>query len=296
MEVDVIQHEPADEIVPALVRALASLDTHDVQVALALAELGDIELPNDTGTPEDAEIISPLAAFYLAFELEKAGLLRTAEAITGLFAAGAITIPLGTTAQLLRNFWQERRNRLTEAERTELYERVFEAPYFDRLFGAVARDIARHADNVEHLDWREAVSLEQSARQLIGFLTMRAGGMTAFAARDIVSAISEAIRFLRDGTLQRSFGVTNLWGLVKAASTDNSMSSSRLQQHVDRGKSGQVILTWLAEATRRGEWRLDPANSDYRTVIAAAQNWIGANFATATVGAWREDVSSAAVA
>jgi hypothetical protein len=44
----------------------------------------------------------------LADELEHASLLRIAESIAGLFASGAITHPLGATAQLIAEFWIRR--------------------------------------------------------------------------------------------------------------------------------------------------------------------------------------------
>lgn len=268
-------HDQHEDLRRALAQALAALDVHELRFARGLSEFGNIELPEGQSSSAAAQNLEPIGPFYLAYELERAGLLRTAELVTGLFASGAITLSLGTAAQLLRKFWQDRHERLTDAERAELFGRVFEAPYFDRLFGALARDLVSHADNQQYPSWQEAVSLEQSARQLIDFLATRASGMTAFAARDIVSAINEAIRFLRDRTLQMAFGVNSLWSLVAVAANDN-MSATLLQQYVDRGKSGQVILHWLTQAAAQGDFRLDPAAADFRELVGAAQRWLSA--------------------
>lgn len=268
---------PGDDLLPVLGHALSVLDLHDLRVALALSDLGSIDLPEGPSVADQAEILTPLGPFYLAYQLEQAGLLRTAELIAGLFASGAITASLGTAAELIRKFWQDRRNRLTEAERNNLYERAFEAPYFDRLFEAVMRDIAAHADNGDVADWREAIALEQSCRELVDFLAARGGGMTAFAARDIVSAINEAIRFLKDPGLQAAFSVRNLWDLVRTASDGAAASNSQMQAHVDLGKSGQAVFGWLAQASHRGSLRLDPHAPDFRELVLAATRWLQAD-------------------
>ncbi|WP_295386043.1 hypothetical protein [uncultured Thiodictyon sp.] len=261
------------ELAAALTLALGSLDRHDLRLALILGELGDIELPPGLDAGEQAESLAALGPFYLAYQLEQAGLLRTAETVAGLYAGGAITADLGTAGQLLRHFWQGRRNRLTLEERQQLFGRVFESPHFERLFAALVGDIVSQADNRGVPDWREAAALEQSARRLSDFLAERAGGMTAYAARDIVSAINESLRFLGDPALQRAFGVTNLWALVRAAAAQGDGATFDLQRHLDLGQSGQVILRWFARAARGGPLHLDGASADFPALMMAAETW-----------------------
>jgi len=268
-------------LIQALAEALGSLDRHDLRIAIILGELGDITLPPDADLSEQTEHLAALGPFYLAYQLDLAGLLHTAETVAGLYAGGAIPGSLGTAGQLLRAYWQGRHTRLTAAEREQLFERVFEAPHFDRLLAALARDIASHADNRDLPDWREAVALEQSARRLIEYLAGRAGGMTAYAARDIVSAINEAVRFLGDPGVQRAFGVTNLWALVRAASSRETGATDALQRYLDLGKSGQALLSWLTAAARLGHPRLDPGAADFSSLIMAAETWRQAQGGTA---------------
>src|SRR4051812_37426035 len=113
---------PARRIDPRLLRVLAqALDTvrrvaaRRNARAQALAELGDIELPDSAPTAEDAQNLAIIAPLYLACELEHAGMLRTAEMIAGLFASGTITQPLGPTEQLIAAFWKTRNERLSAA-------------------------------------------------------------------------------------------------------------------------------------------------------------------------------------
>lgn len=113
---------------PTLLRTLAQamdavrqLSARRAARAGALAELGDIDLPDTAPTTEDAQHLEVIAPLYLAHELEQAGLLRTGELVAGLFASGAITQPLGPSAQLIADFWRGRRERLAEAERQQLF-------------------------------------------------------------------------------------------------------------------------------------------------------------------------------
>ena len=262
------------ELVHALAQARAALDGHAARLAQALAELGAIDLPDGPAPAVHAELLEPLGPFYLAYQLDFTGLLSTAESIAGLYASGAIEAPLGSSVHSILEFWRERRNRLTAAERKELFTRVFEQPYFDRLLRALAQDLVRHADNAGQPDWQEAVALEQSARQLISFVEDRAGGMTAYAASEIIGAINTALRFMRDRALQAAFNVRDLWSLVKVAAGDPNASGMPIQNHVDLGKSGSSLLAWLARAARTGALRIDPAAPEFTKLMTAAQRWI----------------------
>ena len=251
-----------------------TLDRHSRVLAQSLAELGDIELPDGRPSALDAELLKPLGPFYLAFQLDQAGLLRTAEQIAGLYGSGVITAPLGAAGGLLRQYWQDRHNRLTDSERTELFGRVFEAPHFERMLFALMHDIAAHADNGAVQDLREAVALDTSARALADFLAQRASGMTSFAAQDIVASIAQALAFLREPALQAAFSVRSLWALVRiSVSGDAATGATEISNFVDRARSGQTVLGWLAQNIGGG-FRLDPRDAAAQELIAAAQRWL----------------------
>ena len=103
-------------------------------LAMSMQEVGDIALPNlsITGNAQarDYSVLKTLAPLYLAFELEQAGVLKTAERIAGLFFSGAITQPLGEAEPLITEFWQNRRQRLSKKERDSLFQQTFERRYF----------------------------------------------------------------------------------------------------------------------------------------------------------------------
>ena len=239
--------------------------------AAALAELGDIELPDSAPTAEDAahlEVISPL---YLACELEQAGLLRTAELVAGLFASGAITQPLGATAQLIVEFWRGRRERLAAAERDQLFAQVFEPQAFYPMMQALCDALADQLDSPPRVsDIHARVVLQEAADALAGWLSPRAVGMAAYAAQDIVQALSQATRFLRDRLLQTAFGVHDLWGLVTVVASQQG--GGDIRGRVELGRAGATVLGWLAGAVPR-RYAFDPAAAEGRQLMAAAESW-----------------------
>lgn len=255
----------------ALASALAALNRHQAALSLALAELGDIDLPPGAPRPEDRAQLHAAAPLYFASELEAAGVLSSAELIAGLFASGAITQPLGPTTQLLHKFWRGRRERLGEQERSALFARVIEAPHFDRLMTGLCTALVAQADSAE---LHEQVALSIAAQSLGEFLVQRVDGMATMAARDIVDSVNAGLGFLRDRLLQTAFGVRSLWQLVAVGGAETGRTATSVQQHVDRGRAGQTVLSWLAAHYTEAAPQLDARNAADVAVISAAQRWL----------------------
>lgn len=269
------QHEHTP-LLQALATAFATLDRHEAARSLALAELGDIDLPPGPPRPEDRAQLEAAGPLYFASELEAAGLLPTAELVAGLFASGAITQPLGPTAQLLHTFWRGRRERLDGNERGALYARVIEPPHFERLMAALCSAIVAQASMA---GLREQIALAEAAQSFGEFLTQRVDAMAAFAVRDIVANINTALAFLRDRLLQTAFGVRSLWQLVAVSGAEQGRTATSVQRHVDQGRAGQSVLTWLAAHYTEVAPRLDGANPADVEVIGAATRWLSGRIA-----------------
>lgn len=261
---------PYAALLGAVSVALGALDAHDVAYAQALARI-DFDLPEGAPTVEDRVQLNAAAPLYFASELERAGLLPTAELIAGLFVSGAITQPLGPTANLLHDFWRGRRERLDADERNAIYARVIEAPHFDRLMRVLCEGIIAQADGV---DLREQVVVATHAQSFAAFLAQRVDPMASIAARDIVETLNTALVFLRDRKLQAAFAVNDLWRLVAIVGSQNGIPAGAAQQHVERGRSGQTVLLWLANHYADNAIRLDAAKPEDVEVIVAAQRWL----------------------
>jgi hypothetical protein len=242
-------------------------------IAKALADLGDIELPDSAPTAEDARNLVAIPPLYLASELEQAGLLRTAELVAGLFAAGSITQPLGPTAQLLHTFWQGRRERLSAEERQQLYAQVFEPEAFYPLMQALCDALANQLDNPPRAsDVHAQVAMAEAADTLGGWLSPHAAGMAQFAASDILQALSQATHFLRDRMLQAAFGVHDLWGLVGAVGNAQGQGIQTARERVELGRHGADVLAWLAGGVTQA-YAFDPASAQGQLLMRSAEGW-----------------------
>jgi hypothetical protein len=265
---------PHAALLQALSIALQATGRTAPGLARGLSELGSIELPDD-GPASEPPTLQAAAPLYFASELEAAGLLPTAELVAGLFASGAITQPLGPAARLVNDYWRSRRERLDEGERSAIFARVVEQPYFGQLMRALCAAIVAQADGT---DLRERVQLETAAVSMARFLGQRTDPMAVLAAGELVANIDQALGFLRDRMLQQAFGTRSLWQLVAVAGAGRGQGAGDVQRHVDQGQAGQTVLLWLAREGGRPAPRLDPADL---ALIGAAQRWLAGDAAAA---------------
>jgi hypothetical protein len=262
----------------ALAGALGILHAQELRRARALQDLGAIDLPGASPSGGDPALLESLGPLYLAHELERCGLLRTAELIAGLFASGAITQPLGPTAQLIGDFWRARNERLNPQERQFLLEQTFSDAGFYPLMQQLCSALTALADNRDASDIRESVQLSQAGVLLVDALGRSAGGMLGLAAREVIEAINAATRFLRDRMLQAAFGVRDLWELVSVAGGATGVSPTEIRQRVELGASGVRVLSWLTQAyTATGDVALNPVAPGAAEVMTAAQRWLMAH-------------------
>jgi hypothetical protein len=150
-----------------------------------------------------------------------------------------------------------------------------------RACDALCQALVALTDNAGIEDVRENVGLETAATALAEGLWPSISGMVAFAARDVVDAMNAALRFLRDRSLQLAFGAIDLWTLVAITNRARGLSAASARGHLDRGRSGKVVLRWLADGVARGA-RLDLADPHAEGVIAAAERWLAASHAGGT--------------
>lgn len=269
---------------------------HATGLSFALNELGDIELPNVApATKDDQAQIRAIAPLYLAAQLEETGLLSAVETLSGLAISGALRGDLGSAAQLIENFWQGRNDRFHEKERRALFVRLFgaeqpeDAAYLPAKQGANASFESLMIDLTESLYKLDEQSLGGrygnihsqnrlaiAARMLAENLLHRGGGMTAFAAKEILTTIQDAVRILQQPPVQRAFGARSMWSAVRVISTRYLRLNPEVSSLVTRGKSGLVILTWLAESLPHLNLT-HPLEAPDHSVVGAAIGWLQAS-------------------
>ncbi|TQV85960.1 hypothetical protein [Aliikangiella coralliicola] len=247
-------------------------------LAQTMQALSDIALPDlrgdISGQARDYSALKTLAPLYLAFELEQAGLLTTAERISGLFFSGAIDQSLGDAEKAINQFWQNRHKRLNQSERETLLQQTFEARFFYPQFSKLCEAVTALADNEQQRDFQEEVSLDIILQSLREYFYSRSLGMITFASEDILNSISLALTFLKARALLTAFGVHSLWGLL-AVSADKQ--EYKVRQHAEMASAGMYIINWMA-TPNAGQIQFSNPQVSSR-LFSAAHRWLLA-FAT----------------
>lgn len=220
---------------------------------LGSAALAALDLPPLTGAPIDAAQLRVAAVLLWAREVEAAGVLPFVEGLASAVVGGTIFLPITAAGDRLGEFHKRRGDRLTEGERRALFERVFDGGTVALFEALVARldELGRDRDLLRSSHGQARVTL--AARQLAVALSARTAGFAAFAAREIVAAVREALDLLRDPDLAAALGpggVSNVLRWHGQMVLGRSVDPSR---HFARARAGQQVLAWLASVALRLE-------------------------------------------
>jgi hypothetical protein len=273
-------------------RLLAAYESFAAE--FALADLGDIELPPVIGSSEaDQASLRAAATLYLAYELESARLLPAVEMLAGLFASGALQSNLENAAPLLAAFWRGRKERFSAQERRAFFARLFGDTSGPGLAGEGGRNtefeglminltealyrLDEHANFGSGATPYEETRLRAAANRLAANLALRSGGMAGFAARDILTSTQEALIILKEKVAEQAVSARSVWEAVRNITRRYLNESVDISNHVTRGKSGQIVLAWLAEVLPRLDLPGPPLISLDHPVIGAATAWLQAS-------------------
>jgi hypothetical protein len=261
--------------------------------AAGFADLDDIELPPVLHTEANQADLRAVAPLYLAAELESAYLLPSVELLAKLFVTGGLPIRAGEGAQALMNFWRTRKERFSPEERAAFFAHLFgyqtglnladSAPHsanFEPLLRQMAQLLAEFANESLRSAWARRPSdaaLRSVAAQLATFLAARSGGITAFAAREILDANQQALSLLKYPEVQSALAARNVWTALRSIAERFLSASPDIINRVTRGQSGQLLLGWLAEALPQLEALGPPLINSDDQIIGAAIRWVQAS-------------------
>jgi hypothetical protein len=259
-------------------------------LTVALDQLGEIDIPEPVAAHVDAAQLRALATLYLAANLESTGLIQSVESLAGLASTG-VSLDLGGTEELLADWWRRRRERASPAER---------AAFFSRVFGTASGPLAADAEpNVQFedrmLELCEALykldeiptgdpyggSMQQArvrraARALTQNLGDAGGGMTAFMAVEIITALRQAFAIIAHPDLRAAFSARDVWGVVAGIARVARRPVSPPTPHVRRGKAGMTVIAWLAGVSSQLGGVGGPLVAIGDPVVGSAIDWIEA--------------------
>jgi hypothetical protein len=261
-------------------------------LGLALEEHGNLELPPATRVPADQGHISAIASLYLAAELEAAMFVPAAEVLAGLAVSGGLPFDFGEANEAVAAFWRSRHERFIAAERTAFFARLFGMQPGDSSSGSADGQFNREfeelfinlCESLFKLDEQavsdlyggpyQQVRVRTAADLLLDNLLQHSGGMTAVAARDILSTIKTALGLLKLPRVQQAYGSRSVWDLVRTIAIRYLHRHPDVESHVTRGKSGMTILAWLADAIPNLGDNRQPLLQLGHPVIGAAVDWL----------------------
>jgi hypothetical protein len=214
------------------------------------AVLGLVDLPPiEQARPGRAEL-GVAAVLMWARHVDEAGLLEVVDALAEGVVRGTLPLPIqGRAVQQLVQ-WRRRPDRFVVEERRALYERVIgelDARIADLVEVLIDIGHAGRRDSIRHLQVRAGVI----GSDLAGELTARATGIAAFAARDIVQQVRDALAVLTDPDVVQALGGGSPWTLVARHAPSLLRRSVNTPRAVARAMAGRELIEWLARNVDR---------------------------------------------
>lgn len=261
----------------AMEDAQALLLSAELQTTM-LAELDLPELP--PAARADALQLRAVASLYLASTLEAAGLIQAADDLTRLIRTGAVSGDLGEAASDVEDFWADRNNRASEAERLALFGRLFGAPIGpDDIAGGTNSEFEESLLDLcdaimKAIDGGSQGRVHAAASRLAENVAAASNNMVQMLAREILDSLGRAVAILNHPAVRTMLGGRTMWDAVAAIDRRFRRPPRPTLTHLRRGRAGMAVLAWLADNSEQlghGGGAL-VANGD--VVVDAAIDWI----------------------
>ncbi len=226
-----------------------------------------------------AENLHALQAVYFASMLEEMRLFQVVDKLLEMFHQGMLPVGRGKAGDFLYRYWKQSNDRLTEAERRNLYQRAFGFPGGDpsvpgnREFGDLwlrfvsAVSSYSRQNNLQQLLTSQipgSVSLEavrRGGRDLATNLSLHGYGIAYFAATELQTQLTEAITLLSDSEIKSSFGAGDMFQVIDQVATLELGGARNSIRYRTLADSGAIIIRWLANArmilAKSNSWKLN---------------------------------------
>jgi hypothetical protein len=272
-------------------------------LALALDEMGGIDVPPALGPRIDQAQLRAIASLYLASDLENAGVVPAAEALAALGRTGGLGVDLGGGAALLAQFWKSRNDRATPEERATCFARLFGAGEADGSFDEAMLELCEalykldeRASNATYGGIAQQTRVRVAAERLVSQLVTTSGGITVFLAQEVLQGLRVALAVLGSPDVRGAFGARDVWAVIAAVNRLARLHRADPRPYVRRGKAGMIVLAWLADAAIHLEDRAVALVGLDHPVIPAAIDWMQAALAIGEATGSARATPAAAVA
>jgi hypothetical protein len=269
-----------------LARRALGLLLRDNPSVFMLADLGEIDLPPADDGAGDVAALRLATPMYVACELQQAGLLDMLETLAALYVSGGITADVGAAAETLADVWRTRNATISPEERVAFCRRTFRpagrAPFDNALLDLCDAIIEPEDVRRTHPSPRSVTRIRHAVRSLAAAVSQQTGGVPPIAAREMLAAVERALQVLGVAEVRTWLGARSTWAALEVANERFGRGRGPrpdVRRHVDRAKSGAVLLGWSADVLAAHGLRVPVAVAD------AAQEWIDATAAMLDVEA-----------
>jgi hypothetical protein len=262
---------------------------HGLLSASALANF-DLDLPpaDGGGSGFTPSTLAAMGTLYLQAELEQAGIIPAAEALAD--ARSSLDLPSERVAERLERFANRQREWYDQANRNELFARVFGIGpgatndggsivnrEFEQRFAGLCAALDAYAAGLAHpgsTAARDEVRVRTAMSGLLANLELRRHGNTVFAARRVQIQLEASIEILKDPEVQAIFRTRGFWPTVARILAPNAPDFSRI---IARGQAGQRLLGWIGGSLDRLGRGDGLALGPGAPVYAWAMQWLAAS-------------------
>jgi hypothetical protein len=259
--------------------------------AFSLEEIHGIDLPPVSPVDVDQAQLRAIASLYLASELENAGVIPAAEALTRLAMSGSLNVNLGSAAGFIETFWRGRNSRASDAERMSFFAALFGTSAgpndsargrnseFEDLLIDLCEALYRLDEQASNPSWgsvAQQTRVRTSSQHLLSNILHVSGGITVFMGKEILQLIRDTLAILGHPAVKAAFHAQSVWDVIDEI--DRRMRQP-LKEHslfVRRGQAGMTILAWLADAAPLLSSNKPLVGLDH-PVIPAAVDWLEAS-------------------
>ncbi|HTD67600.1 MAG TPA: hypothetical protein VK846_13825 [Candidatus Limnocylindria bacterium] len=206
-----------------------------------------------------------LEGVYFAAMLEEARIFDVVDRLVAMFSQGLLPLGPGKAGATLYRYWKGHHNRLTAAQRHDVYARAFGLPggeasgmfncKFNDLWLRFVSIVGMYSAELQMLPPEErSVGPEEvlvSGRDLAINLSAHGHGLAWFAAQDFKPEIQQIIELLSDSEIQTAFQARDPWQVIQNVAAFELGARPNVQRGHTRGESGVIIIRWLANRRAR---------------------------------------------
>jgi hypothetical protein len=253
-----------------------------------------LELPPLTGDDgSDIEIepenIKAVGMVYAASQLEEMRLFNVVDRITEIFHNGQLPIGFDAGGRAIDDYLWNTEDRMNEAARRMVYSRVLGVKggdvskevqpnsQFDMLFLRFLASLAEYdrqqriSDIVQGSNRPLNLTSEyvrKAGRDLASNLSLYGWGGTHFAARRMRQHIDDAIGILKQPSVQKAYGVTNIYQVIERVAASEFNTTPNIVKSRTMAEAGKAIIDLVAKHSDKwGKTGTSPLFSEPTTIV-----------------------------